>query len=366
MKIFFVWCLFFMGQVYGSEPTIAIITALAEGAKPWDPDSIRSGITGSEEAVIYVSGALAKLGYKVLVFGEPPEGSPHSLVGANPRFLSLRSNSIPKVEIAIAWRMPKIGALLKQCANRVYFWPHDLCEGSFLEAEVRSFDGVLWLSSWQRQHWISANPGWAKFTRIFGNGVLFEQFKAVEARENPYSCIYASNYARGLDLLLDLWPRVKKRFPRATLDIYYGWQHWGLLSAEKEKKIRTQLAHLSALDVKEHGLVGHEELTRAYEKASFWTYPCTMPETFCITALRAQLAGAVPVVLLGSALHETVRHGYRCNEREAYLATWMQAMEKAETITLEERQKMGQFIKKDFTWDQVAQKWSEQFLRDLQ
>ena len=112
--------------------------------------------------------------------------------------------------------------------------------------------------------------------------------------------------------------------------------------------------------MREHGLVGHEELNEAYARASFWTYPCIAPETFCITALRAQLSGAVPVVLLGSALNETVRHGYGCRERDQYLFTLIQAMQKAESITLNERKSFGEFVKREFTWPEIAKKWRQE------
>ncbi len=39
--------------------SILISTFAVKGVKPWDPDSIKQGITGSEEAVIYMSQKLA-------------------------------------------------------------------------------------------------------------------------------------------------------------------------------------------------------------------------------------------------------------------------------------------------------------------
>jgi glycosyltransferase involved in cell wall biosynthesis len=257
--------------------------------------------------------------------------------------------------------MPAVAETLKRVANKVYLWPHDTCAEKLTEAQIQGFDGVFWLSEWQRQQWILVNPSFAKFTQIFWNGILPEQFKPVQKRENPYACIYGSNYARGLEILLDLWPRIKGEFPRATLDIYYGWKHWGCLSAAKEASMRAQVVDLAALDVHEHGLVGHETLNRAYERASFWTYPCTLPETFCITALRAQLAGAIPVILEGSALSETVRYGYRCSKKEDYYKTLVSAFQQAEKISLEERQNMGKFILEKFTWDALARRWQEVF-----
>lgn len=159
--------------------------------------------------------------------------------------------------------------------------------------------------------------------------------------------------------MLTIWPAVKRHYPKATLDIYYGWQHWGHLSSQKEAKMRKLLPSLS--DVHEHGLVGHPELNRAYSKASFWTYPCMVAETFCTTALRAQMGGAIPVILEGSALLETVRHGFRCHRPEDYLSTLLKAMSQAHTITIQDRQKMKKFILNQFTWKKIAAGWSDVF-----
>lgn len=351
------WCF-----IAHAEPqkTVAIFTAKVKGVKPWDPDSIQTGIAGSEEAVIYMSQSLAKLGYKVIVIGDPPMNSVYSRPQANPRFVR-ESAKLDPIDIAISWRMPEIAGRLKKRAAKVYLWPHDTHSLPLQNEKINSFNDVLWLSKAQREQWISVNNGFAKFTKIFGNGIVPEQFTPVQERKNPYSCIYGSNYARGLEILLDIWPKVKKQFPLATLDIYYGWEHWGLLSFEKEVKMRTQVANLAPLDVKEHGLVGHAELNQAYGQASFWTYPCTAFETFCITALRAQLAGAIPVILEGSALSETVRHGYQTNSPENYFETLKKAFQQAEKISLEERKNMSKFILEQFTWDAIALKWKELF-----
>lgn len=354
--------LFFFHSVQGgNQKSIGIFTYKILGGKPWDPDSIKTGINGSEESIIYMSQKLAKLGNKVIVFGDPPKNSPHSLQEANPRYVSVDFNDGSTLDIAISWRMPDAAERLRMRARKVYFWPHDTCSFSLTNAQINGFDDVLWISQYQREQWISVNPGFTKFTKIFGNGINPEQFNPPQERVNPYSCIYGSNYARGLEVLLNIWPTIKQQFPRATLEIYYGWQHWGLLSPEKETKMRMQIMNLASLDVHDYGQVGHEELNRAFERASLWTYPCIGLETFCITALRAQLAGAQPVIIDGSALKETVRHGFKCSQKEEYCANLMKAMHDAEKITLAERKKMGEFILKEFTWDSLAIKWEKSF-----
>ena len=341
--------------------TIGIFTLNIPGSKTWDPESIHTGITGSEEAIIYMSEQLAKLGYKVTVLCNPPANSPYSSSDSNPRYVSLASPELHHFDIGISWRMPKDAKRIGQYASQVYLWPHDICVTRLSDEQINGFQDVLWLSEWQREQWCSLNPGLKQFTKIFGNGIKEDQFPPLEERKNPYSCIYGSNYGRGLEILLDIWPAVKHQFPKATLDIYYGWQHWGILTKEQESKMRKQVDTLYRLDVNEHGLVSHEDLTKAYSMASFWTYPCTEPETFCITALKAQMAGAIPVTIDGSALKETVRNGYRCSNRDEYMKTLLKAMEEVETFTLEKRKHMGDFIRENFTWEKVALKWKSLF-----
>ncbi len=234
------------------------------------------------------------------------------------------------------------------------------------ERMIKEFDDVLWLSNWQREQWSSINPAFAEFHKIFGNGINPEQFHPVEERRNPYSCVYGSNYGLGLETLLDIWPEIKEKYPMATLDIYYGWQHWGFLSPEKEKKMMNQMASLAYLDVRDHGLVSHEEINRAYETASFWTYPLNSTETFCITALKAQIGGAVPVVVQKAALKETVKHGYTCGRTEEYRAALLKAMSEAETISVEDRKKMRKTITGMYTWEKIALKWDGLFNDEVQ
>lgn len=353
------------GKAEEAKKSVAIYTYYVQGMKPWGPDSIKKGITGSEEAVIYMSQALADLGYQVTVLGYPPMGFSYLNKDANPRYVYY--SHIPKkpFDIAISWRMPWKGEELKRWASKVYLWPHDTFHSTLTDEQIMAFDGVLWISGWQQEQWRSVNPLFDSFSPIFGNGLPLDQFPEVVERTNPYSCIYGSNYARGLEILLDIWPDVKKEAPEATLDIYYGWVHWGLLTPDQEEKMRGQVADLAPLGVTEHGLVSHEELTKAYAKASFWTYPCICPEVFCITALRAQSAGAVPVIIQGTALKETVRHGYFCENDEEYLPLLLKAMSDAKGIELEKRKRMRDFILEKYTWNEIALQWKNHFEKDL-
>ncbi len=342
------------------QKTVAIFTMeMVQGSPPWDPDSIHTGIGGSEEAVIYMAQHLARMNYKVLVIGSPPLDSVHSSLDANPRFVDQTFYPSETLDIGIAWRNHNLGKVVRPFVKKLYLWPHDtnLIESPREHLEV--YDGVFWLSRWQKDYFARQNPIFCKFDSIFGNGIEPAQFEPIRPRNNPHSCIYGSSYDRGLEILLDLWPKIKEEFPRATLDIYSGMHHLNIRLPDLAKRLRYKIDSLSG--VVDHGKVGHIELNRAYARASFWTYPCTFPEVFCITALRAQLSGAVPIVIKNYALWETVRHGYTCRDSQSYFETLRSAFKDAGNISLQTRKRMGTFVLSEFTWHSIAQKWDQTF-----
>lgn len=341
--------------------SILIWTCKVPGNIPWDKNNLSKGITGSEEAVIQMAEELAKLGYKVCIVNDAPVDSSYRKPEANPRYGFSLEETKEKFDIALAWRFPEVVADLKKYAHRVYLWPHDSCTQIYDQEVFDSIQDVLWISKWQRAQWSSKNPTFAKYVHIFGNGINPKQFKKLRERKNPYSCIYGSNYSQGLEQLLDIWPEVKKNYPQATLDIYYGWNHWGLLAPKTEAKMRKQIKDLESLDVHEHGLVSQYELNEAYAKASLWTYPCSTYENFCISALRAQGSGAIPVIIEKAALCETVLLGYRCKTKEEYLALLLNALKQAPSISLKLRESMSEKILKEYTWERVAKKWHKLF-----
>jgi len=122
---------------------------------------------------------------------------------------------------------------------------------------------------------------------------------------------YFSSYDRGLECLLKMWPEVLKQLPEATLDIYYGWDTFDKVHAKNPEQMRwrfkiTQL--INSLDnVTENGRVSHKELAVVMKEIKVWAYPTEFTEIHCITALKAQEAGCIPVTTGCYALEETVQ-----------------------------------------------------------
>lgn len=123
---------------------------------------------------------------------------------------------------------------------------------------------------------------------------------------------YFSSYDRGLECLLDMWPSIKEQVPDATLDIAYGWQSFDAVRSGDQTAMKwklnmiRKLYDLKELGVTEHGRLTHEELAKLMKRTKVWAYPTEFTEINCITALKAQEAGCIPVTTDCYALQESV------------------------------------------------------------
>lgn len=128
----------------------SIVIYCGPGFEKWSPKNVAQGIGGSEEAVIYVSQELAKLGWKVTVFGDPQEDAgdydgvsyvPHYEINWNDQF-----------NILISWR--QIGLFdVPVKAKKTYLWNHDIQNPlEYRPERVNKIDKVFFLSKWHRSN----------------------------------------------------------------------------------------------------------------------------------------------------------------------------------------------------------------------
>jgi glycosyltransferase involved in cell wall biosynthesis len=120
------------------------------------------------------------------------------------------------------------------------------------------------------------------------------------------SFIYSSFPNRGLVVLLKMWPKIHERFPDAVLNLYCDVDgEWvNRVAADEMKEVKALLKE--AQGVKYHGWVSKETLSKAWESAEYWLYPCKFEETFCLTALEAASSKTLAVTNNLAALEDTV------------------------------------------------------------
>ena len=288
---------------------IAIIGYASPMVAPWDPFTCNEGLPGSEECAVYATQELARQGHTVTVYMNPPSNSIWLSTLSNPRWLHVNEwinpDNTTRYDLVLMWRRFDVENGRKR-SRTVFSWLHDSPNSKNVEG-FRKFDGVCVLSAHHYKQ-LSIMPNFTTIPHtISGNGLVLAQFNKPMSFTNSYSIGYFSNYSRGLDILLDIWPLIHNNFPLATLDIYYGRETWGALSAQELLTLVSTIEKLKSQGVTEHGKVGHLLLAAAMQRTSVWCYPCIdLGETFCITAVKCQASGCIPITTRIGALAETI------------------------------------------------------------
>ena len=330
----------------------------------WSPLSVAGGIGGSEEAVIYLSQEFKRLGYNVTVYNDcgDMEGNHNGVTYTH----YTKFNFNDAFNILISWRS-NLFATVDITAKERWIWFHDVpldVMNQSLVDRQHYFEKVVVLSEYHKTLLSKELP--EDKILVSANGINIDDFKAPpDVVRNPHRMIYGSSYNRGLEHILDIWPDIRKEVPDATLDIYYGWNNMLELarsSNEMKDYIDMMTKKMNQPGVKEHGRIGHKELAREYFKSGVWVYPSIFPEISCITAMKAQACGAVPVTNDFAALKETVQSGIVvCGEvtKQKVLNKY-----KAELIKILKDTKYQEELRavaiqrgREFIWEKVARQW---------
>nr|BDD44375.1 hypothetical protein 27 [bacterium] len=276
-------------------------------------DKIESGIGGSEEAVINLSRELSDLGWNVEVYCSCSLTGYHE--GVLWKQFYEHDINIP-CDVFIAWRHSEYVLFSPKNAYKV-LWLHDRQDISTYTPEViNTIDKIFVLSKYHRNDLPQIPDEKFYITR---NGINTKEFVFSDAdivalennKEYRNNIIYASSPDRGLDVVLDNWHKVKEINPEAVLHIFYGFTPaYDEAFADNPVKMAFKKKILDAVsnqpDVFYHGRVGHLTLSNWFKKCGFWFYPTYFTEISCITAMKAQAAGAIPIASDKAALKETI------------------------------------------------------------
>lgn len=374
-----------------------------ETAENWNPEIAKTtGMGGSEEAVLNMAPKLADLGWNVTVYNScGHEAKKYGKVLWKPHW---EFNYRNKTDIVISWRTPILYSHPVN-AKKKYVWLHDtIPQNEFTQQRLQNINNILVLSKYHRKLYPDIPDN--KFI-ITSNGINPKQFnnwkcpncknKDIEIgnekyrcdkcgyrngkeepfqiiKRDPYKLLYTAAQDRGLELVLKLFPKIKKEVPEATLDICYGWETWLSVYQEDLPKMewRKKILEMQEQDgVKDFARITHEEVAKKYLKSSIYFYPTEFTEISCISLMKAQAGGAIPVTTNIAALSETVQFGkkIKCNDiysNEAaqneivdYVVDLLKNPHKQERI----RKEMIPWAKQNFNWDQVVKDWNNEFIK---
>lgn len=173
---------------------------------------------------------------------------------------------------------------------------------------------------------------------------------------------YFSAYYRGLECLLEVWPKIREQVPDAKLNIAYGWESWVAMEGKDAfyHRMEAKFAEMKSQGVTVLGRLNHAELDKLMKNTKVWAYPTQFTEIHCITALKAQAAGCIPVTTNVAALDEVVTTGTKIRSANIYTNEYAQSQFiKAVVKALKDPNPSGVQDDKNWYWPSVATKWLE-------
>ncbi len=255
---------------------------------------------GTESCVCYLARELAKKGHDVSLIARLPQQSPNMVAGVRHRSIALMRDKdffdAEKFDIIItlnaALACPRFREHSPASIN--IFWNHLPPDQPPIEPLGHplvqdTIDQIVYVSEWQKditeKYFTLPKP-----SRVIANGLTpsFENMFAsaselLAAKQNRAA--YTSVPYRGLSILLDVASSLNTS---TVFDIYSSMRVYQ--SSDDEQTALLERAK-SSPSVKYHGSVSQTELATQIKAAAFLTYPCIMPETFCLSVLEALGAG---------------------------------------------------------------------------
>ena len=270
--------------------TLPVFCFVAPGGfAQWDGSSLQqSGVGGSETWIIETARCIAaKKSFKVVVFCNCAENGTHD--GVLYVQLSELAAFVGRnwIYCCVVSRFSEyVPALLQSPhVDNVHLILHDVRPSGNIIPVHQKLKSILCLSEWHKTLFLGMFPQFADKTRVQNYGVnLVETGVKI-----PASFIYSSFPNRGLSTVLQMWPRIRARWPHARLDVFCDMDNaWANTHHGPEMVlVREGLAALATSGVTNHGWVTKQVLSGYWSTAMVWLYPCRFEETFCHTALEA-------------------------------------------------------------------------------
>lgn len=357
------------------------------------PGCLESGpLGGSETAGVSLARALAARGHNLTVFGnvaEPCRGDGMTFVPDAHHHGHLTGHPH---DVAIVQRIPSV--LAARTESRLnYLWCHDLP----VMQQVREMQGVSWnldriatVSEWMRGEYVAAGLD-EKLVWASRNGIDLELIRrSIEGapgagktfHKDGYRVVFAARPERGLDVLLkEVWPKLKKFSPKASLSIC-GYADAAPHMAEFYHACGQTIQDLNARGlgpVDWLGGLSKPELYRLLANSGCYLYPSPSPhmpafaETSCLMSMECMATGLPFVASKRGALPETLGEGAGAFLIEGDPSDPDVAMRLAQAaagvmLGNKERQvavEAGLERAKALTWDLLAGEWEAAFLKDI-
>jgi len=353
---------------------------------PWDYDGdtpYERPLGGSQSALCYLTEQLARDGHDVLVLNHRAQAG--IVRGVEYRPISQTKPAwLADREAAVVLNATEPVTVLRQYAapgTRLILWTqhaHDQpAVAPLSKADIRNtFDSIVFVSDWQREQYLRAFQLDAARTVVLRNAMApaFERLFAPDddvlaAKEHPPLVAYTSTPFRGLDVLVNLFPRIRRAVPEATLRIYSSMQVYQVSAADDGRRYAELYRRCDETSgIERVGSLTQPQLAEELRRTAVLAYPNHFAETSCIAAIEALAAGCQMVTSDLGALRETTSGFARLvpvdsgatEYAERFVDHTVAALHQAASASAELRaaiQTQVSSMQAEYTWRLRAQQW---------
>lgn len=329
---------------------VTIFTGKAIG--PWHPlDIEEKGLGGSETAAWRLAEELTNIGYVVTLYGDfEQQGAVKDVILRHWMNFDPTKHQRGLIVFRSAEPFDK-----PVNADKVILWLEDVAGAEGLTPErAERIDYVCGVTEWHKRNIEDVHP-WLDSKKVIAsrNGITHSFFgygheirrlerhreleehdasgideeigrlrklEADSAPQREKRLLYTSSPDRGLDIVLECWPEIKRRVPDATfVHCYSRW--WDLVAnvSPVSAAHRARIEEMSRADgVEKIPAQGQRDLATLMRSSLVWCAPSyytlggmKFDETNCISAQEAQAAGCFAVSANWGALAEVNKAGVR-------------------------------------------------------
>lgn len=273
-------------------------------------DYLGRGLGGTESTLVLLAKALAKLGHSVEVYNCCFKNGIYdgvlwkSLWAINP---NKKFDAVISLRLLETFKEYKLNSTIKAV------WIHDESLQGATQLD-KNGDVNMWISvSNTQKEFIEKKEiikpeNWFITRNAFDEEIYTGTLRKTKKVKNQ--AIYCSAPDRGLDYLLDMWPKIKERVPDAKLVVTGSFALWGVSDEENNRIFKEIYDKASKLkDITTFKRLSKQELAKLQAESEVMLYPTGFNEMFCIVALECFAVGTSIISSKRAAMIERVESG---------------------------------------------------------
>lgn len=338
---------------------------------------------GTQSAICYFAEEMTKIGHKIFLFNGVKNAQKIRDIYHIPfgNYGEIIKNNSLVFDLVIVSCLSQIIFQLKsqiQQPKTMYaLWmSHDVDQNASLllnDEKVKDMvDLYIFVSNWQKERYIVKYNIQRYKTLVMKNGIgkSFEKYLDIDTNKHKNSMTYCSIPWRGLDLLPDIYKKVKDKVSDASLEIYSDMN----IYMEDNKTVNAEEKFNGLSNVNINKGISQNLLSQKLSNIEFLTYPNIFEETSCITVLQAMACGCLIITSNLGALRETMGElniyidvDTTNFNKEEYCSMFTLGILKFIELSQEHKNilisKNKEHIKKNHTWEVICKKFTDDIFR---